>query len=150
MATSSEPNQALRGAIAAAHAVAPQPLALSISAEAGALYHHLTGELLGYPADGETMADIERYRLAALAGAIGARLLEHCADDTDPENLADPEELADTAADALLSYPRLTDEGRAILEAIAPVFGEQFVNVIGPILDQALPHLFAEGAPDAG
>lgn len=138
MATSSdEPNDALRQAIADAYRADSAPLALSVSAEAGALHHHLTGRPLGYPAEGETVADLERHRLAVLAGEIIAHLLEDLADTEDARDGAHLE----AAAEALVAHPRLTDKGRDILTVLA--------GAIGPALAGALPHLF-EGRPDAG
>lgn len=138
---SSEPNHRLREAIAAAYAADSMPLAMTISAEAGALYHHLTGNTMGYPAEADTVEELQRYRLAALAGIIAAQLLEHFA--TDPA--ADDDGYLEYAAGAFLAHPRLTGEARPILEAIAPAA----LGTFGPIIAQALPHMF-ERRTDAG
>lgn len=138
---SSEPSAALREAIADAYAADSMPLAMTVSAEAGALYHHLTGNTMGYPRHIETVEELQRYRIAALAGIIAAQLLEHCA--TDPA--ADDDDYLEFAAGAFMTHPRLTGEARPILEAIAPAA----LGTFGPIIAQALPHMF-ERRTDAG
>jgi hypothetical protein len=135
MSTSStQPNDALRQAIIDTHSADSTQLSMSISAEAAALYRYLTGRELGYPADGTTVEDLERHRLAALGGVIAVELFQHFGNTDDGTHL-------ETAAEHFLGHPRLTEHAQAILE--------QLVNAVGPVIAAALPHLFILDPPGA-
>lgn len=129
MDTSSSPSDALRDDIANAHSHDSLPPALSISTEAQALYGHLTGRTLGYPTAADTVDQLARYRIAALASAIIVELIAHHAATGDEEYL-------ETMAEEFLAHPTITEDAGPIVAAIA--------SAIGP----HLPHLIEYGSID--